>query len=291
MTLLKIQLTVYFFILFSMKAFSQSSITRDIKLDHVLIAVDNLDTAAKEYEGYGFTVVYAGKKNRALNALIFLSDGSLIELIGKDRFPKYFNLLLMLKIYKLADIMKQRILNFKRIRNGLFNFSLYSSNLAETRWQLKKKNIRVGNIVKLSRKRDDLVKIKWDLVGLYPFDLPFFIGEYSPGRLSDSSQIVHSNGATAISAVFIKTRSFDKYMRLYNDLVARQPDTIRMHESQREAIYTLHKTKLYLQECNETINNFGKNDESAIYKIQIESVVSSGQLNPFVELIKRLPVQ
>ena len=51
-----------------------------LKLHHVVIKVDDLETAIKDFEKLEFTVTYEGEPESAQNALIFFHDGKFIEL-------------------------------------------------------------------------------------------------------------------------------------------------------------------------------------------------------------------
>src|SRR5215213_11419225 len=55
-----------------------------LKLDHVIIAVPDLDAASADYRALGFTVNYGGKhaSGATQNALICFSDGTYIELLA-----------------------------------------------------------------------------------------------------------------------------------------------------------------------------------------------------------------
>ena len=67
----------------------------DVKLSHILIKVNNLDKAVKEWEEKGFIVEY-GKAKRPYNALIYFKDGAFIELFQFNGLPKVLNILLKL---------------------------------------------------------------------------------------------------------------------------------------------------------------------------------------------------
>ncbi len=55
-------------------------------IDHIVIAVADLDAAARDYEALGFTVLPGGEHPRgSRNVLVVLADGAYLEIIA---FPK-----------------------------------------------------------------------------------------------------------------------------------------------------------------------------------------------------------
>lgn len=268
-------------------SYSQNQSYQNPKIDHILIAVDNLDSAIVEYKNYGFTVIYAGSSKDALNALIFLRDGTAIELIGKDRFPHIFTFLNNIRFTRLFGIMKDRISAFRDIPVGLFNYSLYTEDLHLTYKYLKFNGLKVAKPVSFTRQREDLINIKWELIGLFPNDLPFFIGNYSPSRLSDTSFIIHKNHAVAIDSLVIETNSFDKYYQIYNVIYNQKPQ-IHQKDTFRTCIYRLIDNYVILQEDIQIHSFFTKKDQSAPIRVSIKcegsSYLKPGKLNDFITL-------
>ncbi len=252
-----------------------------------MIAVNNLDSAIIEYERYGFTVVYGGAAKKAFNALIFLRDGTAIELIGKDRLPYPYTFLNKLRITNLFGMMKDRIAAFRNIPPGLFNYCLYTENLNSTYKYLKQLDLRVAKPVSFSRLRDDMVKIKWELIGTYPYDLPFFIGAYTPARLSDATSALHKNKAIAIDSIIIATNSFDKYYQTYN-IIYNQIPIVQMNNNKRFSIYKLGSQFVVLQEATEIHSFFTKKDQSYPVRFSIkcerDSCIKTDRLNNFIML-------
>lgn len=266
---------------------SQSPYYLTPKIDHVLIAVNNLDSAKLEYEKYGFTVVYGGSAKKAFNALIFLRDGSLIELIGKDRLPLVYTFLNKLRFTKLFGIMKDRITAFRNLPVGLFNYCLYTESLDSTFKYLKRNGLTVAKPVSFSRLREDNTKVRWELVGMFPYDLPFFIENYRPSRLSDSAYLIHKNKAIAIDTLMIETNSFDKYFKIYNIIYNQIPE-VQLNSNIRISIYKLSKQYVVLKETTSVNTFFKKNDGSAPVQISVKcekgSETTPKKVNEFIRL-------
>ncbi|MEM7800146.1 MAG: VOC family protein, partial [Chloroflexota bacterium] len=66
-----------------------------MKLGHILLKVDDLDEAVKEYTEKGFTVEY-GKKKNPYNALIYFAEGPYLELFHRSGMPSFAKLILKL---------------------------------------------------------------------------------------------------------------------------------------------------------------------------------------------------
>jgi len=128
---------------------------KELRLYHILIAVENLADSKKEYEGYGFTVVYGGTEKDTYSTFIFLKDSTLIELVGKDRSPRLFAFLNKLRITRLFSLMKDRITGFRKIKARVFNYCLYSNNLNSTHYCLKQNGIKAVPLKIFSRFRED----------------------------------------------------------------------------------------------------------------------------------------
>lgn len=254
-------------------------------VDHVLIAVPDLDAAKAEYEKYGFTVVYGGTEKKALNALIFLKDGTLIELIGKDRFPKYYSLLSGIGITRLPGLMKDRIAKFRKAPDGLFNYCLYARDLDSTYAHIKKSGIKCSRPVQLKRKREDGITTKWSLVGTKPYDLPFFINDYTPPRLSDSSLTEHVNGASGIDSLEVVTDRFDFYVKEYNTIY-NQMAYISGSQGSRKAKYVLSGQKIILSETTASFKTFSKKEHSVPVKVYLKNKDkgTKKEINPYLSL-------
>jgi hypothetical protein len=268
-------------------SYSQKTNYSTPKIDHILIAVRNLGSAKAEYEKLGFTVVYAGSPKKALNALIFLKDGTAIELIGQDRLPFIYTFLNKLRITRLFGKMKDRVAAFRDLPTGLFNYCLYSDNLNLIYQKLKQNKIKVDKPVSFSRLRNDLQKITWKLDGTFPYDLPFFIENYTPSRLSDSAFSAHGNKAIAINGIVIETSSFDRYYQMYNVIYNQIPKII-LDNNMRMSTYILTNQYVVLQETPDVRSIFTKDDKSApvrfFLRCEKASEIKYRQVNSFITL-------
>lgn len=228
-----------------------------MKLDHLLIAAPELAAAKAAFERLGFSVVYGGRANRSLNALIFLRDGTLIELIGQDRFPSIVSAFRKVGVTRLFGLMIDRIAAFPSVPPGLFNCSLYSSDLRATYLRLSASGIAVGKPRRLKRRRDDNVPLSWELLGTAPYDLPFIIGDYHPSRLSDERNLVHANGATGIASLTIACADLERYVEIYRRLLGRAADA-----NHSEPVFPCGGASIRLVEMPGPLSGFTQSDGS-----------------------------
>lgn len=264
-----------------------SSYSQVTHIDHILIAVDDLEKAKMEYEKYGFNVRDGGIDKKSLNAIIFLKDGTLIELIGKDRFPGYYTVLNKIRVSRLLGLMKDRISQFPKAPTILFNYCLYSTDLDSTYLKLKANKIKCDKPIQLQRKRDDGVIIQWQLIGTYPYDLPFFINDYSPSRLSDTSFQNHPIGVQGIDSLEVMTNSFDSYMQIYNLIYGGSPAATGVMGT-RIVRYQLKDQIVILRENNTLFLTFNPGEKSIPVRVYLNSGGEKAgrrkQINQFLEI-------
>jgi catechol 2,3-dioxygenase-like lactoylglutathione lyase family enzyme len=143
-----------------------------IGVDHVLIAVEDLDIAIETYERLGFQVLRGGKhpKMGTHNALVPLADGSYLELIGVwDR--------------ELAAQAAPYILATLQHENRLARFALESDNLDGDVMAMRARGFDLGDAQAGERERPDGQKVAWR--SAFPADarLPFVIQDVTPREL------------------------------------------------------------------------------------------------------------
>ena len=275
--------------LMSFSCVSAQKTRNDLKIDHVLIAVECLDSAVRQYESYGFKVVYGGSEKKALNALIFLKDGTLIELIGQDRFPLAYKLLNSARATLLFGRMKDRITSFPNVPAGFFNYCLYSNDIDEYYLYLKRQGIKVDKAKRFRRKREDGVTIQWELLGTSPYDLPFIISDYTPQRLTDSSYTIHSNNAIGIGSIIVETSDFTSYYNHYCVLYQQKPE-IKIKNNERCSEFSVGSSAIVLTESNNHKVYFSKRDKSCTSFFIIKCSKQNQTLSKKYQGEKQLPV-
>jgi catechol 2,3-dioxygenase-like lactoylglutathione lyase family enzyme len=160
-------------------------------IDHLVIAVKNLEAAAKDYAELGFTVVPGGRHTGigTYNSLIAFQDGSYLELIGfyepRDDHRWY------------APLQKG---------GGLVDFCLQTDDLPGDTVALRRAGIDIGEPEKRDRKRPDGKEIRWVFSlarGAHRGVAPFIIADATGRDERIPRQRTHANGVTGVDTVTV----------------------------------------------------------------------------------------
>lgn len=141
-------------------------------IDHVLIAVDDLELAVEVYERLGFQVVRGGKHPQmgTHNALVPLADGTYLELVG-------------IWDLELAQQANPAIVETLQKENRLARFVLASDNLDSDVIAMRARGFDIGDAQAGERERPDGAKVAWRAA--FPPDtrFPFVIQDVTPREL------------------------------------------------------------------------------------------------------------
>lgn len=164
-----------------------------LHLDHVVIAVNDLEQAISDYETLGFTVLRGGVHgNQAThNALIVFSDGTYLELLAATGAPP------------LPDMI-----DFSRMLTsgeGLGGFALRTTDIEAEKRRLEAAGFAVGEIVPGAREKNGRV-MRWKLALINDGFAPFLIEDVTPREWrvpGDAAAITHENQAVRLGMVEI----------------------------------------------------------------------------------------
>lgn len=164
-------------------------------IDHVVIAVRDLDQAIADYTAAGFTVIPGGEhvSGQTHNALVAFLDGSYFELIAwKDPDTP-------------QDTEWWRRMS---LGEGFVDFALRVADLDAEVERLRGEGLDVPDPVAGGRTRPDGQRAEWQTVRLDPAThpaLPFYCHSTNDRalRVPSGEAATHENGATGIEAIFI----------------------------------------------------------------------------------------
>ncbi len=166
-------------------------------IDHIVIAVANLEAAITSYEQLGFTVVPGGRHPvGTYNALISFADGAYMELIAfYEANPKH---------RWWAPLQKG---------GGLVDFCMQTDNLIADTAALRNAGVNIDDPVPWSRTRPDGYRLKWLLS--IPREghrgvAPFLIQDETPRQERIPRQTSHQNGASGIGTVTVAVEDLPK---------------------------------------------------------------------------------
>lgn len=178
-----------------------------LALDHVVIAVDDLDAAVADYRALGFTVVIGGSHpgRTSHNALVVFADGSYLELIAWQSF----------------NPAERWCVEHARHGEGLMDFALLPPDTAATVAAAKARGLVLDGPIDGGRRRPDGAELKWQTGRQLTFDLPFLCGDVTPRvlRVPEGDVRCHANGVTGIVSVTVAVRDLDASIVRYRALL------------------------------------------------------------------------
>lgn len=182
-----------------------------VQLDHVIIAVDDLKAAVRDYRALGFTVELGGvHANRATrNALITFADDTYVELLAATGEPPVPGLVDFSVLLQGGE--------------GLVGFALRTDDLDAEVTRLRADNVAVGDAIPGERRRDDGTLIQWKLALLDGGFAPFLIQDVTPRHLRilrDPALTHHPNSARGLTSIAITVRditaAWSRYAALFD---------------------------------------------------------------------------
>jgi catechol 2,3-dioxygenase-like lactoylglutathione lyase family enzyme len=192
-------------------------------LDHLIILVDDLDTATQQYTDLGFTVTPGGKHPRHThNALISFADGTYIELIafwqeGMESDP-WFQL--------------------TTLGGGLIDHALLVTGLSEEVAAARQRGVTLSSPIDGARTRPDGVELAWRMSG---FDgrkgqaTPFLIEDVTDRdlRVPTGQAKEHKNGVTGVDTLIVVVDDVDTVADHYSRLIQGPAEAVDVGSSAR----------------------------------------------------------
>ena len=176
-------------------------------LDHVVIAVSDLDRAMLDYSKLGFTVLRGGEHPRrgSVNALIVFKDGSYFELIG---FPR------PVPEFRWWEILQ-------KAGPGFVDFALLPSNLEADLKEARSRGFAGGEIEPGGRITPSGERAEWQTLRPHSNDLPFLCADISPRslRVPEGDARNHPNGALGIARLTVAVRDLPTSIENYRALL------------------------------------------------------------------------
>ncbi|OPF90116.1 VOC family protein [Rhodopseudomonas palustris] len=173
------------------------------QIDHVVVAVANLDQAIVDYRRLGFTVEAGGEHpgRGSRNALVVFDDGSYFELIAFDRPAPDF------RWWQVLD----------RSGPGLVDYALLPRNIDADVAAAQSRGLDFENPEDGGRERPDGERLIWKTARSKQSDTPFFCGDVTPRalRVPEGAVRQHPNGALGIGSVVVAVKDIDRSVGRY----------------------------------------------------------------------------
>lgn len=163
-------------------------------LDHVVIAVTDLETAVADYRALGFTVYPGGVHHGGVshNALVIFADGSYFELIAwRQAAP---------------DVRWWQVLS--KAGEGLVDFALLPEHTEQDVAAARARGLELEGPLDGGRLRPDGARLDWKIVRPKTNDLPFWCGDVTPRdlRVPEGDMRIHANSVTGIASLKVAVR-------------------------------------------------------------------------------------
>jgi hypothetical protein len=175
-------------------------------IDHIVIVVNDLEQAAKDYEQLGFTVVPGGTHPvGSHNVLISLADGSYIEIIAFYR-----------------EALDHRWWDPLQKGERLVDFCMQTNDLRGDTLKLRAAGVAINDPVPWSRTRPDGYELKWLLSlaqGSHRGVAPFLIQDVTPRAERIPQTFDHKNGATGIETITVAVGELTAVQRWYDGVL------------------------------------------------------------------------
>lgn len=232
--------------------FSLKNKNISFKIGHVLIQVNHLETAIHEYRQMGFQVVSGGPPGKAHNALIYLKDGSFLELFCTNH-GTFINALLEVMVDVIgffSPSYSSRLGLYLPKQEGLRDYALdsvpgalYQENIRK----IRENKLNISNPRSKSRVDRHGIRLSWTLSCPKSIFLPFLMSEYHPSAMIEDENVSHPNGALGIQVIEIATNQWENTYHEYALLLGIEPH-ITYAQTGRSCIFSIRGTDIHLLE-------------------------------------------
>ncbi len=186
----------------------------NFRLDHVVIAVNDLAKTVEDYRALGFTVQIGGRHagRTSHNALIAFADGAYIELIAWSApgpAERWYN-----RLVKHGE--------------GLMDFAFIPEDVPRAIAEAKARGLALDGPIDGGRVRPDGKELKWQTARQSTFDLPFLCGDVTPRdlRVPTGDARKHANGALGIAKVTVAVLDLEASLARYQALLGTSAPTL-----------------------------------------------------------------
>ena len=181
-----------------------------LSIDHIVIAVTDLDQAVADYETLGFTVLEGGEHPRgSRNALVAFGDGAYLEIIAFSR--------------PVPDFRWWRVLD--QAGSGLVDYALLPDSLDEGLARARAGGIEIEGPIDGARLQPDGVRLAWRSARPPEPDIPFLVEDVTPRalRVPEGAARRHANGVTGVAGVTVAVRDLAVSTARYRTLLGVAP--------------------------------------------------------------------
>ena len=178
-----------------------------LSLDHVVIAVADLDAAFADYAKLGFATIRGGEHANGIthNVLVVLEDGAYLELIAWKRPDPGM---------RWSDI-------YHRAGEGLVDYALLPGDIAAVVAAAQARGLDIGDPEFGGRNRPDGERLEWRTARSPKPDVPFLCGDVTPRglRVPEGEVRRQPNGVTGVASLTVAVQNLDVSLERHAALV------------------------------------------------------------------------
>jgi catechol 2,3-dioxygenase-like lactoylglutathione lyase family enzyme len=183
-------------------------------LDHVVIAVGDLERTIADYRALGFTVVPGGRHpgRTSHNALVVFEDGAYLELIA----------------WTAPNAAERWNVEHVKHGDGFMDFALIPEDVPRAIAEAQARGLVMNGPIDGGRVRPDGRELKWQTARQTTFDLPFLCGDVTPRelRVPEGDARRHDNGALGVSKVVVAVKDLEASRKRYSALLGSDALTV-----------------------------------------------------------------
>lgn len=181
-----------------------------LSIDHIVIAVADLDMAMRDYRDLGFTVLPGGEHPRgSRNALVAFEDGAYLEIIA---FPK-----------PVPGFRWWEVLD--RAGPGLVDYAVLPDDFEGDLARARAAGIVMEGPIEGGRLQPDGARLAWRSARPPEPDIPFLVTDVTPRdlRVPTGAARRHPNGVTGVAGVTVAVQDLVSATARYRALLGREP--------------------------------------------------------------------
>ena len=187
-------------------------------IDHIVIAVPDLEAAIETYRRLGFSVVEGGRHPvGSYNALIAFADGAYIELLAfYEDSPQHI----------WWNLLHER-------GGGLIDFCMATDDIAADYAVFRGQGVEMSELVNLSRRRLDGYELAWinnKVCGAYQGLIPFIIADRTPREERLPKETSHPNSVCGIHCLTLACEDVELPGRVMAAVLGIEGEVIRDDE-------------------------------------------------------------
>jgi catechol 2,3-dioxygenase-like lactoylglutathione lyase family enzyme len=181
------------------------------QIDHIVVAVSDLDQTIADYRELGFNVYPGGEHpgGRSHNALVIFQDGTYFELIA----------------FKLDRPGWRWWEVHQAYGEGLVDYALLPTEVEHDYDAIRARGLDIEGPIDGGRTRLDGQQVVWKNGRAATSNFPFFCGDVTPRslRVPEGDVRIHDNGVTGVASVTIAVKDLEASIAGYKAILSADP--------------------------------------------------------------------